>query len=169
MHQLASLFHLLGTSPSRSKKRLGQLLLCFPEQHTTVPMKKSGTKPAAQDERSVSQTFVRALSVQQLIKGEQSRGMNQGNLQWLHYHVEDPHIGQQLIEARWSLRRGVYRRFSCHLVWCPCGMSSSSLQPLLCDSGGRRGLRIGEAGNEVGGRSPHQREEGRRAGGGQRE
>jgi len=94
MHQLASLFHLLGTSASRSKKRLGQLLLCFPEQHTTVPMKKSGTKPAYQDERSVSQTFVRALGVQQLIKGEQSRGMNQGNLQWLHYHAEDTHIGR---------------------------------------------------------------------------
>jgi len=57
MHQLASLFHLLQTSASRSEKRLGQLLICFLEQHTKVPMEKSGTKPAAQDERSISQTF----------------------------------------------------------------------------------------------------------------
>jgi hypothetical protein len=39
-----------------------------------VAMKKSGTKPAAQDERSVSQIFDRELGVQQLIEGEQRRG-----------------------------------------------------------------------------------------------
>jgi len=65
---------------------------------------RAASNLAAQDERSVSQTFDRALVVQQLIEGEQSRGRNQGSrpygLQWPHYHAEDTHINRSSSQRR---------------------------------------------------------------------
>ena len=59
---------------------------------------RAASNPAAQDDRSVSQTFDRALVVQQLIEGEQSRGRNQGSRP---YGLQWPHQSQQLSATRW--------------------------------------------------------------------